>query len=119
MPDTSHPSTTLRASLTHLSLPLLLVIHGWFTAQGLVFAGTEGIASLNQGLDFRTAFINDRALRVAEIAFHIVFVAETIRAMDLNRFRRRAVGGLGGEFLGVGGLEVQRLPRFFNQPACK
>src|SRR6266700_738016 len=77
-----------------------------------------------QALDFAGAFVDFSDARVAVIAFHRIFAAVAVAAMNLYRFMRDSRSHFAGEKFGHGSIHAEAcsgilLPGgFANQQAC-
>ena len=60
-------------------------------------------------MDFGTALVDNCAAAVAQVTLQVILVAETIRAVHLDGLVGGLEGGLGGEFLGIRGLQGRAL----------
>jgi hypothetical protein len=63
-----------------------------FTSRWPITAIAEQIVGLHQLVDLAGALVDDRALRVAPEPADGIFVGVAVRAVDLNRITRRALG---------------------------
>src|SRR3954469_9367637 len=85
-------------------------IRGKFAAGRPIGAIAEEVVGLHDLVDLARAFVNDGAFAVAEEPAHWIFVRVAVRAVNLDRVARGALGGDRGEPLGEPGLARVALP---------
>src|SRR5665213_1182313 len=91
-------STTRRNSRGRSeSITLPLLVPRQLAARGPIAAIAEEIVGLHQFVNLARAFVDDRALAIAEEAAGRIFVGVAVRAVNLDAVGRGALGRDGGK----------------------